>query len=95
MTDGANRAALAIATAAMLVLAAPALARTTGERHARLLGSLVASLAITQVVAGVVNVVLLAPVWMQLTHLLLADALWIALVLLGASVLARRPGPLA
>jgi hypothetical protein len=27
---------------------------------------------------------------MQLTHLLLADALWIALVLLGATVLARR-----
>ncbi|HTV01741.1 MAG TPA: COX15/CtaA family protein, partial [Luteitalea sp.] len=82
--------ALAIATAATLVLAAPALARTVVDSQARRLGALVAGLAITQVIAGVVNVVLLAPVWMQLTHLLLADALWIALVLLGASVLARR-----
>jgi heme A synthase len=41
-----------------------------------------------QIVAGVVNLLLLAPVWMQLVHLLLADLLWITLVLLSASVLA-------
>lgn len=46
-----------------------------------------------QVVLGFVNVWLLAPVWMQLTHLLVADLLWIALVLLTASALARRPAP--
>jgi hypothetical protein len=40
-----------------------------------------------------VNVWLLAPVWMQITHLLVADLLWIALVLLTASALARRPAP--
>jgi heme A synthase len=39
-------------------------------------------------VAGVVNLLLLAPVWMQLVHLLLADLLWITLVLLSASMLA-------
>jgi hypothetical protein len=38
-----------------------------------------------------VNVLLLAPVWMQILHLLLADALWIAYVVLGASALAARP----
>jgi heme A synthase len=38
-----------------------------------------------QLVAGVVNLLLLAPVWMQIVHLLLADLLWIALVLLCAS----------
>ena len=37
---------------------------------------------IVQVLAGFVNVLLLAPVWMQLVHLLLADALWIAFVML-------------
>ena len=42
-----------------------------------------------QVVLGFVNVWLLAPVWMQLTHLLVADLLWIALVVLTASALAR------
>jgi heme A synthase len=41
-----------------------------------------------QLVAGVVNLVLLAPIWMQLVHLFLADMVWISLVLLTASVLA-------
>jgi heme A synthase len=34
-----------------------------------------------QLLAGLVNVALLAPVWLQLTHLLLADTLWVLLVL--------------
>ena len=38
--------------------------------------------------AGLLNLVLLAPVWMQIVHLLLADAVWIALVLLAARTLA-------
>jgi len=37
-----------------------------------------------QLGAGVINVLLLAPVWMQLVHLLLADLVWIALILTGA-----------
>ena len=41
-------------------------------------------LAIAQLTAGAVNVLLLAPVWMQIIHLLLADLLWIGLVLLAA-----------
>lgn len=49
--------------------------------------ALVASLVV-QMGAGLVNLALLAPVWMQLVHLLLADLAWIALVLLGASALA-------
>ncbi|MCA9607160.1 MAG: COX15/CtaA family protein [Myxococcales bacterium] len=36
-----------------------------------------------QIGGGLVNLFLLAPVWMQLVHLALADAVWIALVLLG------------
>ncbi len=42
----------------------------------------------TQVGLGVLNMVLLAPIWLQLTHLLVADAVWLALVLLSASALA-------
>ena len=38
---------------------------------------------VVQWVAGAANIVLLAPVWMQLVHLLLADATWILLMLLG------------
>ncbi len=39
-------------------------------------------LALIQLVAGGVNVLLLAPVWMQILHLLLADVLWVVLVFL-------------
>ena len=40
-------------------------------------------LAIVQLGAGGLNLLLLAPVWMQITHLLLADLVWISLVLLA------------
>jgi heme a synthase len=37
-----------------------------------------------QYVLGVLDVVLLAPVWLQIAHLLGADVLWAALVVLTA-----------
>lgn len=40
-----------------------------------------------QLGAGLINVLLLAPVWMQLVHLLLADFVWICLVFLCAETL--------
>ncbi|MCG6922305.1 MAG: COX15/CtaA family protein [Acidobacteria bacterium] len=51
----------------------------------------VAGLALAQLGAGMLNLILLAPVWMQIVHLLLADVLWIALVLLAARALAPAP----
>ncbi len=45
----------------------------------------VAILVALQWAAGVVNLELLAPVWMQLVHLVLADLLWIALVIFSCS----------
>ena len=38
---------------------------------------------VAQVMAGIVNLLLLAPIAMQIVHLVLADALWIALVVLA------------
>jgi heme A synthase len=49
----------------------------------------VAGLSALQMGLGFVNVLLLAPVSMQLVHLLVADLLWIALVRLAALALAR------
>jgi heme A synthase len=49
------------------------------------------ALVIIQLLAGSLNVLLLAPVWMQLVHLLLADAVWITLVVFSAGLLATRP----
>ena len=43
-----------------------------------------------QLVVGVINLLLLAPVWLQLIHLLLADLIWISMILLGAAAL-REP----
>lgn len=48
----------------------------------------VALFALLQVPLGFLNVALLAPVWLQLVHLLVADGLWIALTLLGATLAA-------
>lgn len=53
-------------------------------RTARWAGALV----VIQWVAGTTNLLLLAPVWLQLVHLVLADLVWLALVVLGASALA-------
>lgn len=47
-------------------------------------------LVVGQVLAGGINVILLAPTWMQLLHLLLADMVWIVLVLYAASILATE-----
>lgn len=43
-----------------------------------------------QLALGTLNVALLAPVWMQLIHLLLADVLWVVVVLLAAARLSSR-----
>ncbi|MFN3374227.1 MAG: COX15/CtaA family protein [Chloroflexus sp.] len=48
-----------------------------------------AAIFVGQIFLGVVNVLLKAPVWMQLVHLLFADLAWLALVLLSATLLAR------
>lgn len=47
---------------------------------------LVVGLLGAQLLAGAVNLLLMAPVWMQMVHLLLADTFWIALVLLCAAL---------
>jgi heme A synthase len=78
---------LAVLAAAGLVLGAGRLADGHGPSAARF-ARVVSSLASLQVLLGLLNVFLLAPVWLQLAHLLLADGVWITLILLGANVLA-------
>ncbi|MEJ7615898.1 MAG: COX15/CtaA family protein [Pyrinomonadaceae bacterium] len=51
---------------------------------------LVIALNVVQLLVGALNVALLAPIWLQLVHLLLADLIWIALILLASSALAQR-----
>ncbi|GMU65590.1 MAG: hypothetical protein AMXMBFR36_18640 [Acidobacteriota bacterium] len=80
----AHPALAALAAAAALALAGRwTLSRPAGASWPRA----VVALTLVQVVVGVVNVALLAPVALQLVHLLLADLLWIALVVAGADAL--------
>lgn len=63
----------------------------TGERPSpdtRRFGRMMQLIIVVQLAAGVLNILLLVPVWMQIVHLLLADLLWIAQVLFSASALA-------
>ena len=71
-----------------------AIGRRDDGRDARPIARALAGLFLAQLLLGALNVALLAPVWMQLIHLLAADGLWILLVLLAASVLGQ-PKPVA
>jgi multisubunit Na+/H+ antiporter MnhF subunit len=68
---------------------AVALVRSRRDARVRRCGRAVVALVLAQMCVGLLNAALLAPVWMQIVHLLVADLLWLALVLLSASSLAR------
>ncbi len=68
----------------LLVFAAGSLREAATRGAARAVIALTAA----QVALGLANLALLAPVWLQILHLLAADAVWIALVLLCAGMLA-------
>lgn len=81
--------ALAVLAAILFIWIAFRFIRST----ARPIALTVLLLAMLQIVAGSVNIALLAPTWMQIIHLLLADLLWLALVLLavGSGRATARP----
>lgn len=58
------------------------------KRQTRLFAILLLVLFIIQLLVGIVNLVLLAPIWIQIVHLLLADLVWITFVLLAANTFA-------
>ena len=62
------------------------LMRSFGRPSERKLALLVLGLLLLQFALGLADVTLLAPVWLQIVHLLGADLLWIALVVLAARV---------
>jgi heme A synthase len=82
----------AILGAAYFIAAAVVVLRSGASRLATRLAAWVLALAVAQLAAGAVNVLLLAPAWMQIIHLLLADLVWISLVLLAVEA---GPRPLA
>ena len=82
----------AILVGATLMIGASALAIGNGKNGWRLAVGVVV-LSGLQLALGFLNVFLLAPIWMQMVHLFVADLLWVTFVLLGAATLsARREG---
>ena len=77
---------LAIAVGVALAVAAALAART--RPSVRPLAVTLMGLYAAQLALGVANVELMAPIGVQIAHLLLSDLIWIALVLLAARALA-------
>lgn len=81
--------AFAILGAVYFVTIGVLILRSIQPAVATKLATSVLVLALAQLCAGAINVFLLAPVGMQITHLLLADLVWIALVLLAVEARPR------
>ena len=83
---------IAVLGAAYLIWAAAGVLKRNQMQQARAAAGRVLGLTLFQVVAGLVNLTLLAPVRMQLFHLFMADVLWIAVLLLALEVtIAQTP----
>jgi heme A synthase len=82
---------IAIAVGSYLILAAIFVAARRPDRGTRRLASTLSALIVLQLGIGFLNVFLRAPVWIQGVHLLLADLVWITLVLLCAAASSAAP----
>jgi heme A synthase len=82
---------VALGATAAVVTSAVAGYVATRRASTRAYGIALVGVVAVQLGLGLANVFLLAPVWLQLVHLLVADLLWVTLVLLGASALEREP----
>jgi heme A synthase len=81
---------LAVLVGGYLIYFAASLWKSRRDAWVRRFGASVFFLVLMQFGAGLLNAALLAPVWLQIVHLLLADLLWLALVLLSASGLNQK-----
>ncbi|MBL8191444.1 MAG: COX15/CtaA family protein [Acidobacteria bacterium] len=77
-----------IAAGVSVWLIVTAIAARTGNWATRFSTALMA-LVLIQLAAGLINLLLHAPIWLQIVHLLLSDLLWIALVLMAYTALAH------
>jgi heme A synthase len=84
---------IAIAVGLYLIVAARVVTSLQPSPAGKRLAQILIGLFLIQLGAGVLNVRLLAPIWLQIVHLLLADLVWIVLVLLAAVTLVRQTAP--
>jgi heme A synthase len=86
---------LAVLSAIYLLWLTALIASRDPSGQLRRPASVAALLVLLQIGVGFINLFLLAPVALQLVHLLLADMLWLALVMLAAAVREHRAQALA
>jgi heme A synthase len=79
--------ALAIASGIYLLVIGQILSRQRPSDGTRLGATLLLLLFLAQLGVGAINLALLAPITLQIIHLLMADLVWVALVLLSAATL--------
>lgn len=82
---------LSFVVGAIVITAAVVAANQRPSQETWWLSRGVIAIFVAQLLVGAVNVALKAPVTMQLIHLLLADLLWILLILLSAAALSIAP----
>jgi heme A synthase len=82
---------LALASGAIVFVMASAVRVSRPQPRVRTLSRVVTVLFAVQFAVGLANVTLLAPIGMQIVHLLMADAMWIALVLMAWEALYAAP----
>ncbi len=76
---------LAVIGASFVFWAVPKLSEQRG--HSKGILRALTFVLSAQVIMGGLNVLLLAPIWLQITHLFIAEVLWILIVLASSSVL--------
>jgi len=74
----------------LLALAFQVIASKQSGVVAKRVGGTIAVLVLSQFILGVANIALLTPTWLQLLHLLGADLLWIACVLMACELNVER-----
>jgi heme A synthase len=81
--------AISIIVSALLIYTARILTGWRPDGGTKRVSNMLIMLIGVQLVAGLANLLLHAPVWLQIVHLLFADLIWIALMLLAFTVLAQ------
>jgi heme A synthase len=68
----------------ILMVAYRTMTTNPNRPNTRQLGLVLGGLVVTQWFLGLTNLVLLAPTWLQIVHLLVADLIWMSLILVAA-----------
>nr|MDQ3012684.1 COX15/CtaA family protein [Acidobacteriota bacterium] len=79
---------IAVGIGAFLILTALITRAWRSSQWTRIFSTLLIVFVLAQLGAGLANLLLHAPIWLQIVHLLLSDLLWTALVLLAFTALA-------